>query len=257
MRPPRWQQNQQSAHVVHPRFAATLNVTLKGAQPDLGLTDLRIDGTPLEQVAVLQVRGPSLGADPALKVSDWYVRGADLVANFGPSDPDQLRGQIYWRLIEEPHAGVIAAFELVVSVQTDLWKSHSALEAAAQLPQCEAARLVDAETGQFQPLALPSEAAQTLAAADGPGAILFRLPGDRYSFAHLIHPADFLQATLTLHSDAPSPLCLSHTLLGEDLEKGVIRRARCQGIFLDRADDAALAAECYAHFASTAPPLAT
>ncbi|MCH8924039.1 MAG: hypothetical protein IIA67_12925 [Planctomycetes bacterium] len=142
-------------------------------------------------------------------------------------------------------------------MQTNLLQSQPALEAAAQIPQCEAARLIDAETGQFQPLTLASPVPQSLVAADGPGAVLFRLPGDRFSFAHFIHPADFVQATLATGSEAQSPVRLSHALFGEDLEKGVIRRARCQGVFLERADDAALVAECYGRFAATAPPLAT
>ncbi|MCH8043589.1 MAG: hypothetical protein IID44_07705 [Planctomycetes bacterium] len=253
MRPARWQKNHQSARVVLPRFVATINV----ARPDLGLCELQLDGAALDSCGVLQVGGPSLSADPAVPVADWYVRGADLVVSYAPSDPDQLSPQVYWRVLDSPHEGVIAAFELVVSVQTDLLASHPALAAAAQFPQCETARLVDAEAGRYQPLAVTGDAPLTLTAADGPGVILFRLPGDRYSFAHFIHPVDFQQATLDLNHDAPGLVRLSHSLFGEDLEKGVIRRARCQGIFLDRADDAALAAECYGRFAATAPPLTT
>jgi hypothetical protein len=250
---PRWQQNHQSARVVHPRFSATVDV----ARPGSGLSEITIDNAPFEAARVLQVRGPSLRADPALPLAECYVRGADLVASYLPLEPDQLSPQIYWRILDTPHDEVIAAFELVISVQTNLLESHPALEAAAQLPACEAARLIDAETGQFQPLALASHGPLVLHAAEGPGAILFRLSGDRYSFAHFIHPSDFQQATLTLESDAPGLLRLSHPLLGENLEKGVIRRARCQGIFLDRADDTAVVAECYRRFAVTAPPLAT
>lgn len=253
MRPPHWQQNHQSARLVQPRFAATVDV----ARPDLGLSHLEIDGDRLESCGILQVSGPSLGVESAPTVADWYVRGGDLVATYKPSAAEQLSPQIYWRVLASSHEAVIAVVELVVSVQTDLLQSHPALSVTAQLPRCEAARLVDADSARFEPLALGSGEPLVIEPTESPGALLLRLPGDRVSFALLIHPTDFQSATLSMNAEGPCPLRLSHPLLGEDLEKGVIRRARCQAIFVERTDDAALVAECYSRFALTAPPLAT
>jgi hypothetical protein len=257
MQPPHWQQEQQTAQLVMPRFSAALDVT----RPQMGLGDLKIDGTPLPSCAVLQVGGASLDSSP--DVVESYVRGGDMVATYQssdskqPHDVEQISPQIYWRALPSPDNAVIALIELLVSVQTDLLESHPALAVTAQLPACETARLLDAESGQFQPMALTSDASLALDASQGPGAILFRLADDRYSFGLFVHPADFQQITLILDDDSPRTLRVSHALLGDNLEKGVIRRARCQGIFLDRADDATVAAECYRRFALTAPPLTT
>jgi hypothetical protein len=72
----------------------------------------------------------------------------------------------------------------------------------------------------------------------------------------MIHPADFTEATV--HVGERQRLQLTTALFArEQLEKGVIRRARLCGMFMTRRHDCERAAEAYRRFVDSQLPLTT
>ncbi len=105
-----------------------------------------------------------------------------------------------------------------------------------------------------EPLPLPPSAPLRLSPADGPGCVLWRLPGEELSYVEMISPGDFHDDEAALDAAAHGSR-LRHRLFPQSLEKGVLLRARVRGAFLPRADDCSRAAACYAAFAVAEPPL--
>ena len=87
----------------------------------------------------------------------------------------------------------------------------------------------------------------------GPGCFLFRRAGT-FSYAELVHPADFRQSTLAARESSSADVRLAHRLFHRRLEKGVILRSRLRGVFLPREHDMELAAAEYRRFAASEPP---
>ena len=74
------------------------------------------------------------------------------------------------------------------------------------------------------------------------------------SYVELVFPADFHGATASVSDDGGG---VQYHLIPEFLEKGVIRMARIQSLFVPRADDEKLAEQAQELFAAAAPPLTT
>jgi hypothetical protein len=81
------------------------------------------------------------------------------------------------------------------------------------------------------------------------------LHGAAYSYAEMVHPADFAGASLELRGE--ELLRFSHPLFAERLEKGVIRRVRLCGVFLPRDRDLEKASAIYRNFIAEPLPLTT
>ena len=71
----------------------------------------------------------------------------------------------------------------------------------------------------------------------------------------MVHPSDLQQANPPPVSEAGKGVLLRSNLFLERLEKGVIRRARLRGLFLNRHNDLQTAVACYHEFANSVPPL--
>jgi len=93
--------------------------------------------------------------------------------------------------------------------------------------------------------------------AGGPGCFLFRPPGAPFSYVEMVHPADFHRIELGCGDEPSRSVRLVHRLFSEPLEKGVIVRARIEGVFCSRRYDARVAAEAYSSFCCGALPLGT
>lgn len=237
-----------------------LTATVTPARPFDGLVDVQWLGRPFPATRLLAVRTDTALPGAPEVVADAYVRGPDLVATYVQAPPRTVRPQIYWRAVNlgserEPAAGC----ELIVSMQTSLLDSDPALFTETELPAGEVRRL--AADDCWQPLSL---AAGRLAGspADGAGVLLFRSPETEWSYAEMVHPADFLGFELAEATTANQPagthsMRLAFRLFGERLEKGVIRRVRVRGMFLPRHRDEEAALAAYRHLADEPLPLTT
>jgi hypothetical protein len=89
--------------------------------------------------------------------------------------------------------------------------------------------------------------------------LIFRLPRCDFSYAEMIHAADF-QHDQFAAGKTPDGGCrptLEHRLFPGTLEKGVILRSRIRGLFVPRAEDCAQAAADYRQFLHSPLPLTT
>lgn len=174
-----------------------------------------------------------LCAEPAIAPYDSYVRGRDLVATYEQNAERPIRTTLYWRVLEEADAaGAQLAIELVVSVQTSLLESRPTLEVQT-----------DAHAAAVP---LPPELV---------GCSLLRLAASDASYLELLHPAAFATSEQEVHGVR---VRLRHLLFfPEDLEKGVILRARLRAILMPSAGDSEAAAGYYRRFLASPPPLTT
>jgi hypothetical protein len=226
-----------------PRMSATVDLAI----PSAGLHDIRIDGTSIGEDQLLGVEiAPPLGKHRADRV-EHFLRGGDLAATYSDQPHPEARTEVYWRAAEKTQA--IASFELLVSVQTNLLLGRPQLAAHSIIAAESVWRLDDLERGAFVEIA----AEGSNVASSG---WLFRLNSE-LSYAQLVHPADS-HATRCQRRQGESPRYeLRHELFAERLEKGVILRARVLGVLVTRANDLAAAAQHFADFLASDPPLTT
>jgi len=207
--------------------------------PRKGLNELYWREQSLADWQILGVEFESLDSQTTTALVDGYQRGGDLVATYASTPTRPFRVQIYWRAtLSHLDSNELPIVDLQLSVQTDQLDGRPALTTAGRLPKCETLDIVD-----------------TLGRDNPPRGRLFRPAGFDFSYAELIHPADFRGAELKSLSDGVQFLVAR--LFGGELEKGVILRARVRGVFLPRRGDLALAALVFADFARQPPPLTT
>lgn len=168
--------------------------------------------------------------------------------------------QIYWRAALGPAAS--PAFDVQVSIQTNLLDSRPELTTATSLNDVELFRLAEQSAGHFEAVKVTADpAARSEIQPQGLAINLFRLTGGEASYAEMIHPADEGNHSLLLTCGQPSrpstDANLCHRLFASFLEKGVILRARLRGVFLPRDRDVELAAADYRQFLAAPPPLTT
>ncbi len=233
---------------------APLSAALDLSRPEAGLFDLRFASQSVAGAHVLGVALPPITTIDAGLLAEHYARGADLVATYRESESWPVRVEARWRAeaLRYP-TGPLPAIELVVSVRTPLWDSRPELSVETVFPPAELIRLADAGNGGFEPLG--TRQASAIGRDGRPGCFVFRPRDVDLSYAEMVHPADFVEARLDSPTEPAVAVRLRHRLFPEPLEKGVIRRARVCGVFLRRSDDAHIAADCYARFATAEPPL--
>jgi hypothetical protein len=198
-----------------------------------------------------------LGAPLATwKLDEAYVRGSDLVATYAKTPPYHIAPQAYWR------ATWIAAWqavklELVLSVQTDLLDSQPrmTIESGGQATGLWLAS--EFAAGAFRPWS-PGDP-PGLSSSDGlPLLCVIRNEEAGFSYAELVHPSDFVAASIDADRGAAGGVfAIRSTLFPERLEKGVIRRARVSGWFLPVENDLAAAAALAQEFVAEPLPLTT
>jgi hypothetical protein len=138
-------------------------------------------------------------------------------------------------------------------MQTDLLDSHPRISVTTSLPALELWRLTSLEKAEFKQVSLTKAEPQQVHYSQGPGCYLWRLSGDRWSFAEMLLPSDF--HSTEIRSDGAGMFSLSHRLFERSLEKGVILKARVRGVLLDRGRDAVCTLEWYRHLLQSDPPL--
>jgi hypothetical protein len=234
-----------------------LSGSLDLLNPAAGLGQLAVGGNPLA-AAVLQVAWPER-EEPAEPPLEHYVRGGDLVANYGETSDWPFRAQLYWRTGThrgpQGQAAALAAIELVASIQTQLLDTQARLCARSRVAAREVFRLRDPRRAEFE-RCQPSRS-KRFQRGQEPACFLLRLD-DRLSYGEMVHPLDFHGSVLAFGSGpAGADVSLNHDLFLSPLEKGVILRARVLGVFLPRRDDQQALAAHYATFSAAEPPLTT
>jgi hypothetical protein len=238
-------------HVVQ-LVSDALRATLNLREPEGGLQELRLGSHALRGRLLGVLLKPHVENKPA----DAYVRVGDLVVTYAESSARSLRVQVYWRCESRVD---FHSIELQVSVQTDQLGVATPVLTSSQLQIVEALRLVDAASARFVPLGLRAGGPQQLDPREGPGCLLFRLPHSSWSYAEMIHSADFQQDQFVPRQTAEGncQVALEHRLFPGTLEKGVILRARVRGLLVPRDDDGARVAEDYLQFLRSPLPLTT
>lgn len=253
MEQPTWHLKGNKAHLASDVIVASVDLL----QPWLGLLDVQFQNQPLATTQLLQIFTRQPGPSGIEDLSDSYVRGPDLIATYSQTAERNVRPQIYWRaLIDEIPQGCFA-IELILSMQTSLLDGTPTVTTVSQLPAQQVWRMRDDSSGDFEAVKLSLNQPYIIDPQSGPGLLLFRLPGDKISYAEMVHPTDFVASTLSEKDAESGVMRLAQRLFPEHLEKGVIRRGRIRGVFLPRAGDLPAAADCYRQFITSAPPLTT
>lgn len=250
---PRWDLDEQGRALLH---LSRLRATVDPGRAAAGIGGILVDGQPLPRLGLLGAELPGSESTNEAAVVDCYTRGADLIATYTDRPSGDTRTQLYWRAARHKAAGAIAAIELLASVQTSLLASRPKLIARSQLTTNAAFRLANPAGGKFASLALPPVNGEQELPAEPP-CYLFRLPGEQFSYAEMVHPDDHCRSLWTCKPAGDAFLQLQHELFARPLEKGVILRARVLGVLLDRQDDQLAAAAHWRAFLSEAVPLTT
>ncbi len=244
-----------------------LAAALDLARPALGLSAVCYHGQPLA-LSLLALEAPSLAQLDGASLLERYVQCDNLVAAYGESPSWPVRVDARWCAGVE---GPLAVLDLVVSVRTPLLDSRPEMAVQNTLAATGVWRLVSADPGRFEPwpagpgpqespgatAGLSSSAGSTVGESNrgAPGCLLFRLPGDAWSCAALVHPADLTRVELAAPAGEPRAFRLAYRLFSGRLEKGVILRARLRCLLMPRDGDLSLAAAQYASFLAAEPPL--
>jgi hypothetical protein len=236
---PLWDLAGHVARARHPRATASLDLR----QPRQGLHVTAWDAAPRPSCHVL---GTEFDDDAKDEAPDAYVRGGDLIATY-PATPDRSsRVQTYWRLRPDDDRLVV---DVQVSVQTHRLDALPRVRLVSRTPPGKIARLdwpspslVDCPAGRH-------------AANSARGHCVLVVRGADWAYVEMIHPHDLLSWTA---DSAASGAVLTHDLFDEQLEKGVILRARLRGVFAAGDVEAeALATDAYHAFLAEPLPLST
>ena len=220
------------------------------SQPESGLNRLSISASrlsghilairPANDVAPDVKQVDRLTRDESrLNVADSYVRGCDLVATYEPRNDWPYTTQIYWSApVPETTDQLPGSLSLVVSLQTHLLDTWPSLSIDSLLETDEAFFLTD-DAGAHSDVRSIGRGQHALRPTGKACCVLQRLVGVPVSYAEIMPASDFRELTVRYISDGACQT--SWNLFADFLEKGVIRRARVQSVFVPRKDDIAIA----------------
>jgi hypothetical protein len=232
--------------------AAQLQIGPLSAELDLrcpvaGLANWRGLGETAAAVRVLGIETPTFLAGDRDALVEAYLRGPDLVAVYREVSDWPVTVHAQWRAISAESsdpvgsaADALATVELTLSVRTERLESQPELCVASRLPLGELLGVGDVD---------PS------VEAEGPGCVLLRPGQGDWSYAEMVHPADFAGPEAVPPADPAGLLVLRHRLFTRCLEKGVLLRTRVRGVFSARTGDTEIAGESCRSFVGLGPPL--
>ena len=191
------------------------------------------------------------------RLREAYVRGNDLVTKYDDSAGQPIRTTVYWRGQTIVGQNVsYPAVSLAVSIETDLLDTYPTIQVTSIVKGSET--VVVRDLFGEHPVPNPPDSL-----IDETGCVTFsdqvlvvyRWVDTNWSYAEMTHPSDFQR--LTLFGTGPQQVDqrAEWRLFGQFLEKGVIRRARLQGVWLPKRDDVPQALECYRAFVESKIPL--
>jgi hypothetical protein len=248
---PRWQLENDVARLRFPRVQAELALTA----PDGGLGRISCAGSPIDGLRLLALTSPAARKTSSARLVESFARGGDLIARYADWPEVAMQAQLTWRTASPFFANVLAAIELVVSVETSLLDScptmaivtHVPAQAGLNLPVRGSEAFAEIDRGQ-----VPAGTAAT-------GCYLFRLDNPRSSLVQAVHPVDAPTNRLEPLPDSTggetNNYLLRHELFAARLEKGVILRARVLAALIERESDEAAAKALYDAFLDQPLPL--
>jgi hypothetical protein len=252
-RPHRWQLDRQRAVCSLGTSSATVDLD----RPDLGLQSLQVNSAPIEGRLLAVTSHAERPRWPA-KLVDRYVRGNDVVATYAGDESWPYAPQIYWSATENRVDSTrLPSLSLIVSIQTSLLDTHPRIFAQSDLRADEA--LLVSVVGDD--LLVDSHVDSIIGGVQGIDprasacAILWRISGGKLSYAETMPTSDFRQ--LAVAHAANGRVQSQWELFAEFLEKGVIRRARLQSLWMPRENDVQLVAESCQAAANRPLPLTT
>ena len=218
-----WQLQDGLAQVESPSFRATLKLSQPGAGMDgmnLILPESKTVIEPGTILRVMNVLGPA---------ADVCSRGDDLIANFTLEQDPSVLVQVYWRALNRRalSSRLLAGFELIVSVHTSTLDCEPELVVGGKLP-----------SGSL---------------AQSENSLLIEPAGAPYMYLEVVHPSNYDQTSIEA-ADDPS-VSWAHAFFTGHLEKGVIRRGRIRGYFLEACASADTTIELRDSFLESDPPL--
>ena len=159
--------------------------------------------------------------------------------------------QVYWRAIEASTApDCLAALDVLISVQTSRLEADPALVITSGLPTRDVTRL---DVSDLRDEARPTDGGAQRAPAD---CWVCHWPSPGFTYGEMVHPADFHHVALLTDDAADGAQSeLVHHLFPQEIEKGVILRARARGVFAKGPRGAAAVAAAYREFLSCPLPL--
>lgn len=176
----------------------------------------------------------------AVPLIDQYVRGDDVVATYETKDPLHLRPQIYWRFQASTGVPDASGMVIQVSLQTNRLDARPTLLLKSNLPS-GTLRAIDAKL-------------EGDASAQAESSLLLFSPTDEdYSLVIAHQPADLV--SYDARGSADEGWQIETQLLGEHLEKGVIRRSLTGVWQVVREGDVSCARQLFAEFLAAPPPL--
>ena len=200
--------------------------------PADGLTKIAVFDRPWSNSRLMGITG-SIQSDTTTTLTDWHVRGDDLIAVYETGLPDAAQVDLLWHVArpaaEDPW---IARFDLLVSVSTERLDWHHDVRLESVLPEVTVVEKFDSLGNLF--------------AAQG------------WSLAVMVHPADLGHRVLTAEAETSATYHLRHPLFQtECLEKGVILRARARAWFLPCDVERVAVSACFTEFIAADPPLSS
>jgi hypothetical protein len=192
---------------------------------------------------------------PLVPLLDAYVRGNDLVAKYSPTTRGAYRTEIYWTATTGSQlSGMIASISLRISIETDLLATHPEIRIGTELPASDVMflRCADDSTWSEEPVHATDHVSE-VQRNQGAICLLYRFEKIGLSYVEMTHPSDF--QSLTIRKREPNRWFGQWQLFGQLLEKGVIRRARIQGLWIRREQDVQAATFAYWAFIQSEIPL--
>jgi hypothetical protein len=201
----------------------------------------------------LSISSNEVGDAWPAKVVETYTRGNDTVVTYAGTDAWPFAPQIYWTG-EADHANEQTghSLSLVVSIQTDRLDTHPRIFVRSSLPAEEVLQLSVA--GDELLVDSHAEGELRVDPQATACAMLWRLPGVELSYAEIVPASDFRRVRVERFDHS---IGAQWEMFSEFLEKGVIRRARLQAMFVPRADDVQIVAESCQSIAQRPLPLTT
>jgi len=229
----------------------SLTLAFDWAQPEFGLglthASLPTACTPRLFGLILPVRQES--EDPSRL--PLFACGNLLSATYDAAESFPVQINVAWRVgAPSPHSSLMIV-DAVFSISTEKLNAQGRFAIRSVLPAVEVLTAAG-------PLDTACWKTWTPAPEDPPcetesPAVLFRLPGETFSYLEIADPVD--SRCCRLSGQGPATVGLDRGLFATTLEKGVILRARVRGVLLDQAEDVRSAGAAYADFVGSAPPL--
>jgi hypothetical protein len=225
--------------------ALTAEVDL--TRPHLGLCAAQLCDKQLSGEYLSLVPGDASATRSAAwppTLTDAYVRGRDLVATYAGVESWPYSPTVYWSVdtaVAGQNSGeILAALSLVVSIQTDLLDTHPRIDVRTTLAADDV--VLVSVAGDELLVDSHVDGPQTIDSRTNACGLIWRMRDCDLSYAEIMPTSDFHQLAVTRTGEHAAQS--RWELFSEFLEKGVIRRARLQSLFLPRENDVQLVAEC-------------